>query len=77
MPVLNKERTTRGLRLLRKMAAGAFLAAAGILAFGAPAQANNDVVYVSANKNASIKVPEYVTTSPRVRRTASHAAPTA
>ncbi|RWI95557.1 MAG: type II and III secretion system protein family protein [Mesorhizobium sp.] len=56
MPVLNKERTTRGLRLLRAMAAGAFLAAAGILAFGAPAQANNDVVYVSATKNASIKV---------------------
>ncbi|WP_292437372.1 type II and III secretion system protein family protein [Mesorhizobium sp.] len=38
------------------MAAGAFLAAAGMLAFGAPAQANNDVVYVSATKNASIKV---------------------
>ncbi|TIS07040.1 MAG: secretin, partial [Mesorhizobium sp.] len=56
MHVLNKERTTRGLRLLRAMAAGAFLAAAGMLAFGAPAQANNDVVYVSATKNASIKV---------------------
>ncbi|PBC04067.1 secretin [Mesorhizobium sp. WSM3860] len=56
MPVLNKERTTRGLRLLRGMAAGAFLAAAGMLAFGAPAQANNDVVYVSATKNATIKV---------------------
>ncbi|WP_292475897.1 type II and III secretion system protein family protein [Mesorhizobium sp.] len=27
-----------------------------MLAFGAPAQANNDVVYVSATKNASIKV---------------------
>ncbi|WP_292333930.1 type II and III secretion system protein family protein [Mesorhizobium sp.] len=38
------------------MVAGAFLAAAGMLAFGAPAQANNDVVYVSATKNASIKV---------------------
>ncbi|RWG03179.1 MAG: type II and III secretion system protein family protein [Mesorhizobium sp.] len=56
MPVLNKERTTRGRRLLRAMVAGAFLAAAGMLAFGAPAQANNDVVYVSATKNASIKV---------------------
>ncbi|RWA73744.1 MAG: type II and III secretion system protein family protein [Mesorhizobium sp.] len=56
MPVLNKEWTTRGLRLLRAMAAGALLATAGMLAFGAPAQANNDVVYVSATSNASIKV---------------------
>lgn len=44
-------RTTRGWRV-----AGAIALAVAILGFAAPARADNDVVYVSANKNASIKV---------------------
>ncbi|RWE77423.1 MAG: type II and III secretion system protein family protein [Mesorhizobium sp.] len=44
-------RTTGGWRLL-----GAIALAAAMLGAAAPARAGNDVVYVSANKNASIKV---------------------
>ncbi|MDX8523752.1 type II and III secretion system protein family protein [Mesorhizobium sp. MSK_1335] len=44
-------RTTGGWRLL-----GAIALAAAMLGVTAPARADNDVVYVSANKNASIKV---------------------
>ncbi|TPK93499.1 type II and III secretion system protein family protein [Mesorhizobium sp. B2-4-16] len=44
-------RTTGGWRLL-----GAIALAAAMLGVAAPARADNDVVYVSANKNASIKV---------------------
>ncbi|MBZ9733775.1 MULTISPECIES: type II and III secretion system protein family protein [unclassified Mesorhizobium] len=44
-------RTTGGWRLL-----GVIALAATVLAVAAPARAGNDVVYVSANKNASIKV---------------------
>ncbi|TPI27084.1 type II and III secretion system protein family protein [Mesorhizobium sp. B3-1-6] len=44
-------RTTGGWRLL-----GAIALAAAMLGVAAPARAGNDVVYVSANKNASIKV---------------------
>ncbi|TPN88464.1 type II and III secretion system protein family protein [Mesorhizobium sp. CU2] len=48
---LNAFRTTRGWRLL-----GAIALALAMLGFAAPASADNDIVYVSANKNASIKV---------------------
>ena len=44
------------LRVLRSLAVAASLAAAAMLAFGAPARADNDIVYVSSTKNASIKV---------------------
>ena len=44
------------LRVLRTVAVAASLAAAGMLAFGASARADNDIVYVSTTKNASIKV---------------------
>ncbi|TGT75616.1 type II and III secretion system protein family protein [bacterium M00.F.Ca.ET.159.01.1.1] len=44
-------RTTGGWRLL-----GVIALAAAMLGAAAPARADNDVVYVSANKNASIKV---------------------
>jgi pilus assembly protein CpaC len=48
---LDAFRMTRGWRLL-----GALALALAMLGFAAPARADNDVVYVSANKNASIKV---------------------
>ncbi|QND64295.1 type II and III secretion system protein family protein [Mesorhizobium loti] len=44
------------LRVLRTVAAAASLAAAAMLAFGTCARADNDIVYVSSTKNASIKV---------------------
>ncbi|ESY74605.1 secretin [Mesorhizobium sp. LNHC252B00] len=44
------------LRVLRTMAVAASLAAAAMLAFGTSARADNDIVYVSSTKNASIKV---------------------
>jgi pilus assembly protein CpaC len=44
------------LRLLRTVAVAASLAAAAMLAFGTSARADNDIVYVSSTKNASIKV---------------------
>ena len=44
-------RTTGGWRLL-----GAIVLAAALLGVAAPARADNDVVHVSANRNASIKV---------------------
>ena len=44
------------LRVLRSLAVAASLAAAAMLAFGASARADNDIVYVSSTKNASIKV---------------------
>lgn len=53
---LNSYRMTTGLRLLRAMAAAATLVAAATLGTSGPARANNDIVYVSATKNASIKV---------------------
>ncbi|AZO37988.1 BON domain-containing protein [Mesorhizobium sp. M2A.F.Ca.ET.037.01.1.1] len=46
-------RTTGGWRLLGAIALAVSLAVVG---FAAPARADNDVVYVSANQNASIKV---------------------
>ena len=46
-------RTAKGRRLLRAIALAVPLAVVG---FGVSARADNDVVYVSANKNASIKV---------------------
>jgi pilus assembly protein CpaC len=53
---LNSYRLTQGLRLAHALAVAAMLAGAGILAFGGQARADNDIVYVSATKNASIKV---------------------
>ncbi|RJT30356.1 type II and III secretion system protein family protein [Mesorhizobium waimense] len=53
---LNNYRLTQWLRLTRALAAAASLVAAGVLGLSAPARANNDVVYVSATKNTSIKV---------------------
>ncbi|MET2826495.1 type II and III secretion system protein family protein [Mesorhizobium shangrilense] len=47
---------TKRLRLARALAIAASLAAAGMLAVGAPARASNDIVYVSSTKNASVKV---------------------
>lgn len=44
------------LRVLRSLAVAASLAAAAMLAFGTSARADNDIVYVSSTKNASIKV---------------------
>ncbi|RUT88595.1 MULTISPECIES: type II and III secretion system protein family protein [unclassified Mesorhizobium] len=44
------------LRILRAVAVASSLAAAAMLAFGASARADNDIVYVSSTKNASIKV---------------------
>lgn len=44
------------LRVLRTVAVAASLAAAAMLAFGTSARADNDIVYVSSTKNASIKV---------------------
>ncbi|WP_136619501.1 type II and III secretion system protein family protein, partial [Mesorhizobium sp. 10.2.3] len=44
------------LRVLRTVAVAASLAAAAMLAFGTCARADNDIVYVSSTKNASIKV---------------------
>ncbi|UVK36682.1 type II and III secretion system protein family protein [Mesorhizobium sp. AR10] len=53
---LNTYRMTGRLRLVRALAMAASLAAVGMLGFGAPAKAGNDIVYVSSTKNASIKV---------------------
>ncbi len=50
---LDAFRMTRARRLLRAVVLAVPLA---IIAFGAPARAGNDVIYVSANKKASIKV---------------------
>ncbi|TIW93664.1 MAG: BON domain-containing protein, partial [Mesorhizobium sp.] len=44
------------LRVLRTVAVAASLAAAAMLAFGSSARADNEIVYVSSTKNASIKV---------------------
>ncbi|RWC64513.1 type II and III secretion system protein family protein [Mesorhizobium sp.] len=44
------------LRVLRNVAVAASLAAAAMLAFGSSARADNEIVYVSSTKNASIKV---------------------
>ncbi|MFC3323501.1 type II and III secretion system protein family protein [Mesorhizobium cantuariense] len=44
------------LRVLRTVAVAASLAAAAMLAFGTSARADNEIVYVSSTKNASIKV---------------------
>ncbi|MCQ8875748.1 type II and III secretion system protein family protein [Mesorhizobium sp. LMG17149] len=44
------------MRVLRAVAVASSLAAAAMLAFGASARADNDIVYVSSTKNASIKV---------------------
>lgn len=44
------------LRILCAVAVASSLAAAAMLAFGASARADNDIVYVSSTKNASIKV---------------------
>ncbi|SDA42107.1 pilus assembly protein CpaC [Mesorhizobium qingshengii] len=44
------------LRVVRSLAVAASLAAAAMLTFGASARADNDIVYVSSTKNASIKV---------------------
>ncbi|WP_412033429.1 type II and III secretion system protein family protein [Mesorhizobium sp. CO1-1-8] len=44
------------LRVLRTVSVAASLAAAAMLAFGASARADNEIVYVSSTKNASIKV---------------------
>ncbi|WP_413813964.1 type II and III secretion system protein family protein [Mesorhizobium sp. Root695] len=44
------------LRVLRTVAVATSLAAAAMLAFGTSARADNDIVYVSSTKNASIKV---------------------
>jgi len=48
--------STGAWRLARAAAAAASLAMASMLASGMPARAGNDIVYVSASKNASIKV---------------------
>lgn len=48
--------STRGWRFARATLVAASLATASVMGFGAPAKAGNDVVYVSASKNASIKV---------------------
>ncbi|TIS58347.1 MAG: type II and III secretion system protein family protein [Mesorhizobium sp.] len=56
MSGLDTYRMTRGLRLVRALAVAASLAASGILALGAQAKADNEIVYVSSTKNASIKV---------------------
>lgn len=52
----NAYRMTKRLRLVRALAMAACLAAAGTLGLNAPARADNDIVYVSSTKNASIKV---------------------
>lgn len=49
-------RVMRRLHILRAVAVVSSLAAAAMLAFGASARADNDIVYVSSTKNASIKV---------------------
>jgi pilus assembly protein CpaC len=46
----------KGLRPMRAFAMAACLAAAAMLGLSAPARADNDIVYVSSTKNASIKV---------------------
>ena len=56
MLALIMHRMTKRLRLARTLAIAASLAAAGMLAVGAPARASNDIVYVSSTKNASVKV---------------------
>ncbi|TPM37257.1 type II and III secretion system protein family protein [Mesorhizobium sp. B2-3-4] len=49
-------RVTGRLRIMRALAMAASLAASGMLAVIGAAKADNDIVYVSATKNASIKV---------------------
>jgi pilus assembly protein CpaC len=56
MSGLHAYRVTKGLRPLRVLAVAACLAATAMLGFSAPARADNDIVYVSSTKNASIKV---------------------
>jgi len=53
---LNIHRLTLGLRLAGALAVAVSLAGAGMLVLGGQARAGNDIVYVSATKNASIKV---------------------
>ncbi|MEI9416565.1 type II and III secretion system protein family protein [Mesorhizobium sp. Cs1321R2N1] len=49
-------RMTNRLRFARVLATAASLAASGMLAFVGAAKADNDIVYVSSTRNASIKV---------------------
>ncbi|MBZ9993903.1 type II and III secretion system protein family protein [Mesorhizobium sp. BH1-1-4] len=49
-------RMTGRLRFVRALAVAVCLAASGMLAFAGAAKADNDIVYVSSTKNASIKV---------------------
>ncbi len=56
MSGLHAYRMTKGLRPVRALALAACFAAAGMLGVSAPARADNDIVYVSSTKNASIKV---------------------
>jgi len=56
MSGLHAYRMTKGLRPMRALAMAACLAAAAMLGLSAPAKADNDIVYVSSTKNASIKV---------------------
>ncbi|TRD00455.1 type II and III secretion system protein family protein [Mesorhizobium sp. WSM4303] len=56
MSGLHAYRVTKGLRPMRALAMAACLAAAAMLGLSAPARADNDIVYVSSTKNASIKV---------------------
>ncbi len=56
MSGLHAYRMTKGLRPVRALALAACFAAAGMLGVSAPAKADNDIVYVSSTKNASIKV---------------------
>ncbi|MBZ9794629.1 type II and III secretion system protein family protein [Mesorhizobium sp. ES1-4] len=49
-------RITDRLRFVRALALAVSLAASGMLAFAGAAKADNDIVYVSSTKNASIKV---------------------
>ena len=67
---LNSHRTTTGLRLLRAVMAAAALAAAATLGISAPARANNDVVYVSATKNASEVIADLTLVYNRARQAA-------
>ncbi|MBA1144261.1 type II and III secretion system protein family protein [Mesorhizobium sp. CCANP35] len=56
MSGLHAYRMTKGLRPMRALAVTACFAAAAMLGLSAPARADNDIVYVSSTKNASIKV---------------------
>ena len=53
---LHAYRMTKGLRPTRALAMAACVATAAMLGLSAPAKADNDIVYVSSTKNASIKV---------------------